>query len=178
LGIDQAGGVIEIGRQRIKATGLKGRVEVSSYGEAGSFGEFDAVVSLQGITRYLTHGDFAQLRSLCSLVATGGHLLLVERPPESNRELDACLRDMGLGLIGVGNAGGMCINSDFGSYLCLLLKKGESSSVGILEAEEESVRLWENHFKVFANRDLGIDWTLRNWAYCWAEGAPYLRRFE
>ncbi len=175
VGVDRVESAVRLGRERITATRLRGRLELAEYEDADRLGQFDAVVSLQGISRYLTRGDFGPLRALIPRVAADGLLILVDRPasPETLEEFGATLQSADLGLVGVGCIGGLTLDD----WKCLpgyVFRRGHRSAIAIAEAETLSDTMWRDHFRAFANRDIEGDWTRRNTAYHWADGGPFL----
>jgi SAM-dependent methyltransferase len=175
VGIDRIGSIVELGRSRMEAAGLQGRLEVCSYVDAEALGKFSVVVSLQGLTYDFVQDDLTQLRALCSVCEPRGYLLIVDTLPDECSGFDLCLREQGFGLAGVGNVGGLSMGT-WQSYACLVYQQGSPWTLDAEEAAAISASMWDTELKPYVNE--ATDWVRRNWAYCWAEGGTVLKWIE
>ena len=179
VGIDCVASVIQLGKTMSMDSKLNCELHVSSYEQAGSLGVFDAVVSMQGINRYMRRNDFTQFDALARLVAPYGILLLIDSNPTPSKvhAFGRRVAKAGLGLIGVGCVGGLSLEHRTGRYPAFAFRRGFASPATMEDAMSQYEEMWGVDFCNWAS-ELDGDWTGINTAQYWTEGHPYWIRCD
>lgn len=186
VGVDLAEGAIVAGRARQREAGA-GTLELrtGAYADLAADGSRYAVVLvLSGLLEQFRAGDEETaegIEQIAAVVADGGALVLAEaRLPERAQTTAIALATAGLGLVGASVLGGrgarplrhLVERQPLGAWrplFGLLAQRGVDGVFGVADGCRLAARTWDGAFSEFA-RDQD-EWTHRNLAYAWANGA-------
>jgi SAM-dependent methyltransferase len=174
-GVDRSKSAIALAEARVGEFSRQTTFSSQEFAEDVADGEFDCVVSLQGLQHELVTGNFAALDDAARHLRKGGHLILVEGGlpgVEAAPTFDAALHGAGLSPLWITDCGGLGFASEPFRYLGLIATKDGNGSGSV---ERFFDMTWWQGLAEWTEEDPSLPWERANSAYYWASGAPVLR---
>jgi SAM-dependent methyltransferase len=175
-GVDRSEAAITFAQSRTQELGGHATFSTQDFAhDLDAGGEFDCVVSLQGLQHEFIRGRYGALENASRQLRTGGHLVLVEggHPGiDVVPSFDAALHDAGLSALWIADCGGLGFGEQTFRYLCLVAVK-DYERKGTMEPFFDQAS-WERMMD-WADAKAARSWDETNSAYYWASGASILR---